>query len=36
LYKKILDYCDKKNAWMTNGEEIYNWWIKNGYDINKS
>jgi peptidoglycan/xylan/chitin deacetylase (PgdA/CDA1 family) len=26
LYEKILKYCYEKNAWMTSGEEIYNWW----------
>jgi hypothetical protein len=26
LYEKILKYCYDKNAWMTSGEEIYNWW----------
>lgn len=25
LYKKILNYCHNKNAWMTNGEKIYKW-----------
>ena len=23
FYERILDYCSKKNAWMTNGEEIW-------------
>lgn len=26
LYEKILKYCYEKNAWITSGEEIYNWW----------
>lgn len=30
MYEKILRYCFGKNAWMTNGEDIYNWW-ENGY-----
>ncbi|AKB18905.1 MULTISPECIES: polysaccharide deacetylase family protein [unclassified Methanosarcina] len=25
-YEKILEYCAGKNAWITSGEEIYNWW----------
>jgi peptidoglycan/xylan/chitin deacetylase (PgdA/CDA1 family) len=29
LYKKILDYCFNKGAWMTSGEEIYEFWNKN-------
>jgi peptidoglycan/xylan/chitin deacetylase (PgdA/CDA1 family) len=27
VYKRILKYCEEKNAWMTNGEEIANWVI---------
>lgn len=34
FYEKILQYCYKKNAWMTSGIEISNWWQKNGYWIN--
>ncbi|MCD4822856.1 MAG: polysaccharide deacetylase family protein [Methanococcoides sp.] len=30
LYEKILKYCYEKNAWMTNGAEIWNWW-NDGY-----
>ena len=30
LFEKILDYCYKKNAWITSGEEIWNFW-KNTY-----
>ncbi|NLV27957.1 MAG: hypothetical protein GXY48_12475 [Methanomicrobiales archaeon] len=30
LYEKILAYCYKKNAWMTNCEEIY-YWFQNYY-----
>lgn len=30
LYEKILAYCHSKNAWITSGEEIYNWWLKEG------
>lgn len=26
LYIKILNYCYKKEAWMTSGEEIVKWW----------
>lgn len=26
LYDKILKYCYEKNAWITSGNEIYNWW----------
>lgn len=29
LYEKILDYCYSKDAWMTSGEEIYEFWNKN-------
>jgi peptidoglycan/xylan/chitin deacetylase (PgdA/CDA1 family) len=29
LYEKILQYCNEKKAWMTNGETIINY-IKNG------
>lgn len=28
LYEKILKYCYSKNAWMTSGEEIFNWWSR--------
>ncbi len=28
FYKKILEYCYEKNAWMASGEEIYEWWHK--------
>lgn len=28
LYKKILDYCYKKNAWLTSGENIYQYYNK--------
>ncbi len=31
LYKKILDYCNKKNAWMTSGEDIWSWWNSNKF-----
>ena len=30
LFEKLLDYCYKKNAWITSGEEIWNFW-KNTY-----
>ncbi len=26
LYEKILAYCQEKNAWITSGEQLYNWW----------
>ncbi len=29
VYEKILNYCYKKNAWMTSGEEICKLWNKN-------
>ncbi|SES77474.1 hypothetical protein SAMN04488587_0915 [Methanococcoides vulcani] len=28
LYKKILKYCYEKDAWMTSGKEMYEWWSK--------
>lgn len=31
LYKKILQYCYERNAWMTSGAEICRWWYKNNY-----
>ncbi|QLC50178.1 hypothetical protein HWN40_07960 [Methanolobus zinderi] len=31
LYIKILDYCNKKDAWITSCEDIYEWW--NSADI---
>lgn len=30
-YEEILKYCQKKNAWMTSGEEIWRWWDKNDF-----
>jgi peptidoglycan/xylan/chitin deacetylase (PgdA/CDA1 family) len=30
LYNKLLSYCHGKNAWMTSGDEILEWWI-NGH-----
>ena len=29
LYRKILDYGREKNAWMTSGKEIFEYWDKN-------
>lgn len=26
LYEKMLKYCSEKNAWITSGKEIYEWW----------
>jgi peptidoglycan/xylan/chitin deacetylase (PgdA/CDA1 family) len=31
FYEKILDYCLRKNAWMTTGSEIASWWKKNNF-----
>lgn len=31
LYKKILQYGKDRDAWMTSGQEIWRWWIENGY-----
>jgi peptidoglycan/xylan/chitin deacetylase (PgdA/CDA1 family) len=31
FYKKILNYCEEKNAWMTSGEQISIWWKNNGF-----
>ena len=28
FYDEILNYCSKKNAWITSGEEVWNWWSK--------
>lgn len=28
LYEMILKYCYEKNAWMTNGENVWKWWNK--------
>ena len=28
FYEKILGYCKERNAWMTSGKEICNWWIE--------
>jgi peptidoglycan/xylan/chitin deacetylase (PgdA/CDA1 family) len=30
LYVRLLQYGRQRNAWMTSGEEILGWWIKNG------
>jgi peptidoglycan/xylan/chitin deacetylase (PgdA/CDA1 family) len=27
FYEKILRYCKDRNAWMTSGKEIFNWWV---------
>jgi len=29
LYEKILSYCGENNAWLTNSEQIVDWWKKN-------
>ena len=31
LYERILQYGREKNAWMTSGEELWRWWVQNGY-----
>lgn len=31
IYEKILVYCYKKNAWLTNGCEITHWWKTNAF-----
>jgi len=28
MYRRILEYCSEKGAWMTSGEEIAEWWGK--------
>jgi peptidoglycan/xylan/chitin deacetylase (PgdA/CDA1 family) len=28
MYKDILEYCYQKNAWMTNGSDLVQWWEK--------
>ena len=29
IYKKILEYGQQKNAWLTSGREIYEFWNEN-------
>jgi hypothetical protein len=31
LYAKLLQYCSERNAWITSGENIWKWGMKNGY-----
>ncbi len=31
IYEKILEYGQKKNAWMTSSTEIWGWWKEHGY-----
>ena len=31
IYKKILEYCHKKNAWLTSGAQIYKFWKNNNF-----
>ncbi len=31
MYRKILRYCRDKNAWITSGENIWQWGMKHGY-----
>jgi hypothetical protein len=33
FYEKILGYCRERNAWMTSGNEICDWWIKEQKNI---
>jgi peptidoglycan/xylan/chitin deacetylase (PgdA/CDA1 family) len=28
LYKKIIEYCQKRGAWVASLDEIYKWWAK--------
>ena len=28
-YEKFLKYVYEKKAWITNGEEVFNWWSNN-------
>lgn len=32
MYEKILSYCNEKNAWMTSGKEICEWYLRNSYE----
>lgn len=27
FYERMLSYCSRKNAWMTSGKEIIDWWV---------
>jgi hypothetical protein len=29
LYENLLEYVSGKNAWITSGEEVFNWWTTN-------
>jgi len=31
MYEKLLKYCKEKSAWLTSGEEIYQWWRELGH-----
>lgn len=31
MYEEILKYCQTKNAWMTHGKNIYDWWVFHGF-----
>lgn len=31
LYKKILQYCYEKNAWLSSCKEIFEWWTQNNF-----
>jgi hypothetical protein len=30
FYRKILEYCAEKNAWLTSGAELCTWWERHG------
>jgi peptidoglycan/xylan/chitin deacetylase (PgdA/CDA1 family) len=32
-YRKILDYCQEKNAWMTSCDDLYEWYDRQTMDI---
>jgi len=33
FYRKILDYCQEKNAWMTSCDDLYDWYRQMGTDF---
>jgi peptidoglycan/xylan/chitin deacetylase (PgdA/CDA1 family) len=33
FYRKILDYCQEKNAWMTSCDDLYNWYCQAAMDF---
>jgi peptidoglycan/xylan/chitin deacetylase (PgdA/CDA1 family) len=34
FYRKILEYCKEKDAWMASGKEVYTWWIDEQLSLN--